>query len=76
MIGLLLSGYVHKNQVQPGKNHFYYLLYLVHSLIFCILSYSLCFLKSLIPSQMLNVIFIELTWKLGYLWRLNFGQEK
>ena len=76
MIGLFLYGCVHKKRVQSGKNHIYHLLYFVHTLIFCILSYSLYFLKFLTPSQMLNFIFIEFTWKLGYLRRLDFGQEK
>ena len=76
MIGLFLSGCVHKKRVQSGKNCFYLLLCFVDALIFCILSYSLYFLKFLTPSQMLNFLFIEFTWKLGYLRRLNFGQDK
>ena len=78
MIGLELSGYVHTKRVKWGKNSI--LLPLVigtYSLIFCILSYYLYFLKNFkLQAKMLNFIFIEVTWKLGYLRRLNFVQEK
>ena len=77
MIGLFLSGCVHKKRVQSGKNRF--LLPVVFgSLVYLVYCHILCFFfsKLLTPSKMLNFIFIEFTWKLGYLWRLNFGQEK
>ena len=65
-----------KSKYNEEKTSFYYLLYLVHTLIFCILSYYLYFLNFSTPSQMLNFIFIEVTEKLGYLRGLNFLREK
>ena len=65
-----------KSKYNEEKTSFYYLLYLVHTLIFCILSYYLYFLKFSTPSQMLNFIFSEVTRKLGYLRGLNFLREK
>ena len=53
---------------------FYNILYLIHTLIFCILSYCLYIFKLL--AKVLNFIFIEVTWKLGFLRILNFIQEK
>ena len=65
-----------KSKYNEEKTSFYYLLYLVHTLIFCILSYYLYFLKFSTPSQMLNFIFSEVTRKLSYLRGLNFLREK
>ena len=54
-------------------------MHLVHSLIFCILSYYLyffIFFNFQLLAKVFNFIFIEVTWKLGYLRLLNFVQEK
>ena len=56
---------------------FYYLLYLVHTLIICIFFYILCiFLNFHFLAKILNFKLIEVTWKLGYLRRLNLVQQK
>ena len=67
-----------KSEYNQEKQHFtiscisYILLYFVFCHIICIFK----ILKFSTPSQMLNFIYIEVTWKLGYLRRLNFVREK
>ena len=48
---------------------------LLHTFIFCILSCSLYFLYFQLLIKMLNFIFIEVTWILGFLGWLNFVQK-
>ena len=68
-----LCGYVHKKRVKM-MNKFYYLLYLVLTLIFY---HIICiFLNLQLLVKMMNFVFIKVTWKLGYLRRLNFSQDK
>ena len=67
-----------KSEYNQGKQHFttscisYILLYFVFCHIICIFK----ILKFSTTSQMLNFIYIEVTWKLGYLRRLIFFREK
>ena len=78
MIGLDLSGCVNKKRVKRGINSILLpVMFRIYSYtVFCIFSYSLYFFLIFNLAKLLNFIFIEVTWKLGYLRWLNFAQER
>ena len=76
MIGLNLGGCVHKKWVKMrNKNHFTTSWYILLYFVFCHIIFIICILSEFsTPSQ--NLTSIEVTWKLGYLRRLDFVPEK